>query len=66
MLKSKFMAGATLVALGLLSSQAAWASGPINEIIKINNSTGALPGPAVVGLIAAAVIGAIALSRSRK
>ena len=60
MLKSKFMAGATLVALGLLSSQAAWATA-----FNFQNNV-ALPGPAVVGLIAAAVIGAIALSRLRK
>ena len=66
MLKSKFMAASTLVALGLLSSQAAWASlvGPGEPVI--NGPAPQLPGPAVVGLIVAAVIGAIVLSRSRK
>jgi hypothetical protein len=57
MLKSKLMAGSTLIASGLLFSQAVWA---------IDNDVTRLPGPAVVGLVAAAVIGAIALSRSKK
>ena len=57
MLKSKFMAGCTLFALTLLSSQIAWAG-------IINGTT--LPGPGVLGLIAAGVIISIAVSRSRK
>ena len=61
MLKSKFMACASLVALLLLSSPLVSASAP-----GPGPGATSMPGPAVIGLIAAAVIGAIVLSRSRK
>ena len=62
MLKSKFMAGATVFALALLSFQTAWAG-----VVDIPvNGPALLPGPGVLGLIAAGVIISIAVSRSRK
>ena len=74
MLKSKFMTGCMLFALALLSFQAAWAgtsTGDPNGVGGLNGFGGltpgnALPGPGLVGLIAAGVIISIAVSRSRK
>lgn len=57
MLNSKLLAGSTLLATALIYSQSAWA-GP--------NTTTDLAGPGIVGLIVAAVLGAVAVSRSRK
>lgn len=56
MLNSKHLVAKTTVILGLLISHPVWAGGP---------SMG-LPGPGIVGLIAVAILGAIALSRPRK
>lgn len=58
MFKSKLLTVSTYVVLALVASNAAWASDP-------GSQTG-LPGPGIVGLVAVAVIGAIAVARSRK
>lgn len=55
MLNSKFLATATFFVIAVLSSSPAWAGSAV-----------VLPGPGIVGLIAAAVVGAIAVSRARK
>ena len=59
MLKSRYFAGTALVALALLPFHSAFAGS------SVTLPTG-LPGPGIVALIAVAVIGAIAVSRSRK
>ena len=57
MLKSKRLNRSTLIAVAVLSSQAASAGGTVPTD---------LPGPGIVGIVVAAVIGAIAISRSLK
>ena len=55
MLNSKLFAALALFSVAIIYTQSAWAGTPAD-----------LPGPGIVGLIAAAVVGAIAVSRSRK
>jgi hypothetical protein len=57
MLKSTFCVRAVSIALIALSSSDVWATAVLPP---------RLPGPGVLGLVAAAVIGAIGVSRSRR
>ena len=59
MSKSKYLAGVILLTLTSLASQIALAGAEMNGLTN-------LPGPGIIGLIVAGVIGAIAVSRSKK
>ena len=57
MLKSTIFQATTITALTLLAAQGAWA---------VTNEINNLPGPGIIGLVAAGIVAAIAISRSRK